>query len=239
MAIFSHSTPQVKQAVVALLYTSVMLIVLEYVFFPPRLELWLNGPPGLFHSPSVSLTAGIIWSLGCLAGYLVLPYLISTYAFGNRPRDIGYSMTGFGAHLKTYLVLFLAMTPVIFIASRMESFQQVYPFVGEAKSTVPKFLIWEFFYILQFISLESFFRGYLLFTLEKAAHPSIAIATMVVPYALIHFHKPMPEALGAVIAGIILGRLALKYGSWAGGAVIHGLVALTMDGIAAARAGLF
>jgi membrane protease YdiL (CAAX protease family) len=231
--------PQVNQAVVALLYASVMLIVLEYVFFPPRVEVWLNGPPRFFQSLSVSLNAGIVWSLGCFTGYLLLPLLIAIFANKRTAAEIGYSLAGFRAHVKTYLWLYAAMAPLIFAASRMASFQQVYPFVAEAKSSLPKFLIWELFYVLQFISLEAFFRGYLLFTLARATHDHVAIAMMTVPYAMIHFHKPMPEALGAVAAGVILGWLALKYRSWAGGALLHSLVAVTMDTIAAARAGLF
>jgi membrane protease YdiL (CAAX protease family) len=62
---------------------------------------------------------------------------------------------------------------------------------------------------------------------------------MVVPCCMIHFHKPMLEALGAIVAGVFLGFLALRDRSWYGGALLHSLVAVSMDLLAVSRAGLF
>jgi uncharacterized protein len=67
----------------------------------------------------------------------------------------------------------------------------------------------------------------------------VAIAVMVVPYTMIHFHKPFPETFGAIVAGTILGFLSLKYRSWLGGALLHSLVALTIDFLSSHQAGLF
>ena len=55
---------------------------------------------------------------------------------------------------------------------------------------------------------------------------------------MIHWHKPPLEAFAAVVAGVVLGALALRFRSWLGGALLHALVALTMDLIAAHRAGI-
>jgi len=52
---------------------------------------------------------------------------------------------------------------------------------------------------------------------------------MMVPYAVIHWHKPPLECFGAIIAGIALGALSLRFRSWYGGAVLHMLVGATMD----------
>jgi membrane protease YdiL (CAAX protease family) len=47
---------------------------------------------------------------------------------------------------------------------------------------------------------------------------------------MIHFDgKPMPETLGAIGAGLILGTLAMRTKSIWGGVLIHMGVALTMD----------
>jgi len=56
---------------------------------------------------------------------------------------------------------------------------------------------------------------------------------------MIHFHKPWPECLGAIAAGVTLGALALAYRSFWGGVVVHAMVAVTMDTLAVHRAGLF
>ncbi|MEL7029055.1 MAG: CPBP family intramembrane glutamic endopeptidase, partial [Pseudomonadota bacterium] len=56
-----------------------------------------------------------------------------------------------------------------------------------------------------------------------------AIAIMTIPYAMIHFGKPMGETFGAIVAGYALGYLALKTRSVAPGIFLHCGVALTMD----------
>jgi uncharacterized protein len=56
-----------------------------------------------------------------------------------------------------------------------------------------------------------------------------------VPYCMIHFSKPLPEALGAIVAGVVLGTLSLRTGSILGGAMLHVAVAVTMDVLALAR----
>jgi membrane protease YdiL (CAAX protease family) len=46
---------------------------------------------------------------------------------------------------------------------------------------------------------------------------------------MIHFGKPMPETLGAIFAGIILGVLSLKSNSIWLGVLLHFSVAIAMD----------
>jgi membrane protease YdiL (CAAX protease family) len=57
---------------------------------------------------------------------------------------------------------------------------------------------------------------------------------MIVPYCMIHFQKPMAETFGAIIAGLVLGTLAMRTRSIWGGVAIHAAVALTMDVLALA-----
>ncbi len=223
---------------VALIYTPILLTIFEYWFLPSRVEFWLNEPVmGFRQAPT--LPAGLIWTLACAVGYTLIPMSIHKFYFKRNLREIGLSRKDFMSHLPTYLGLFALMVIPIFIAAQMPSFQNTYPFISEVKSDFSKFLVWEVAYVSQFFALESFFRGYLLMTLEKAVGAANAIGIMVIPYAMIHFHKPPAETFGAIVAGIALGYLALKYKTWMGGAVLHSLVAITMDTIAVYRAGLF
>jgi membrane protease YdiL (CAAX protease family) len=57
----------------------------------------------------------------------------------------------------------------------------------------------------------------------------MSIFVMMVPYCMIHFGKPMPETLGAILAGIVLGTLSLKSRSIFLGILIHYSVAIAMD----------
>ena len=55
---------------------------------------------------------------------------------------------------------------------------------------------------------------------------------MIIPYCMIHYGKPLPETLGAIGAGILLGTIAMRTRSIWGGVIIHVAVAVTMDVLA-------
>jgi membrane protease YdiL (CAAX protease family) len=216
-----------------LLYTAALLTALEYVFFPPHVEAWLQGLPMDRQLPP-SLKAGLIWSGACVLGYALIPAsVILLLPQGRRPRfrDLGFQVKGFLRRAPVYLGLLVAILPFVYLASRRPEFRLLYPFVLEAKSGGSAFWVWEVAYIAQFFALEAFFRGFLLFNLEQRMG-TLSIFVMTVPYTMIHYHKPMIEAFGALGAGLILGFLALKTRSWLGGALLHSVVALTMDGLA-------
>jgi membrane protease YdiL (CAAX protease family) len=56
-----------------------------------------------------------------------------------------------------------------------------------------------------------------------------AIFAMVLPYNMLHYGKPMPEALAAIVGGIVLGTLSVKTRSIWLGVALHISVAITMD----------
>jgi len=58
---------------------------------------------------------------------------------------------------------------------------------------------------------------------------------MAVPYCMIHYGKPYLEASVAVIAGIVLGSLAMKTRSIYAGFLVHATVAVLMDILALDR----
>ena len=124
------------------------------------------------------------------------------------------------------------------VASTNANFLHTYPFyrVDPGEPLWPAFWIWEALYILQFIALEFFFRGFLLHGLRRRMG-FYAVFAMMVPYVLIHFGKPMLETLVAIIAGVVLGALSLKNRSVWLGAAIHVAVALSMDTLALWRTG--
>lgn len=233
----SQKLPELE-VLTALIYTAVILTGMEYFFIPPRLEFLLSGH-GIGGWLTPSIDAGLGWSLSCLVGYALVPMLLLKVFFKLSILNHGFRSENFFSHLKIYLGMFLFMLPFIYLASQQPEFRNLYPFVPEAKKSIQVFILWELAYILQFFCLEFFFRGYLLYTLERHMNKFVAIAVMVVPYTMIHFHKPFPETFGAIIAGSVLGYLSLKYRSWLGGAILHSLVALTIDFLSSHQAGLF
>lgn len=190
---------------------------------------------GVYRGPWFELASYAFWSLACLAGYFVGPALLLRWLRPGEPlSSFGLSFSGLRGHGRAYVVLFLLTLPLVVLASTRPAFLHTYPFYRMAARSPLDFVAWEVLYALQFLSLEFFFRGFLLHTLKRdlGAH---AIFVAVVPYCMIHFQKPMPEALGAIVAGLVLGTLSLRTGSVLGGAAVHVAVAVTMDVLALAQ----
>jgi membrane protease YdiL (CAAX protease family) len=170
------------------------------------------------------------WSLWRLAGYVLIPMLVLA-CLGERIRDYHVAPRGFGKHLWIYVVLFAAVLPAVLAASTTQAFRHTYPFYRMANRSLFDLVMWELLYALQFLSLEFFFRGFILHGLRRALGAN-AIFVMLVPYCMIHYGKPLPETLGAIGAGLILGTLAMRTRSIWGGVLIHVGVASTMDVLA-------
>lgn len=181
------------------------------------------------YSPDVvNLLYYIYWSSFCGFCYVVIPSLITWFVLRGSVLQYGLKVYGITKHLWVYVTLYLIMIPFIIFASLGKSFQFTYPFYKQSGSDWMLFVIFEFFYLIQFFYLELFFRGYIIFNLEKTfGYYSVFIMT--IPYCMIHFSKPMLEAFAAIVAGIILGTLALRTRSIWYGVLIHMSVAVTMD----------
>ncbi len=171
------------------------------------------------------------WSGWRFVGYVVIPSIVLAVMPRERIRDYHVSARDFFKHLWIYVVMFLFILPVVLFASTTPAFRHTYPFYRLANRSAEDLWMWEALYALQFVSLEFFFRGFILNGLRRALG-SNAIFVMIVPYCMIHYGKPMPETLGAIGAGVILGTLAMRTRSIWGGVLIHIGVAMTMDVLA-------
>ncbi|MDG1841439.1 MAG: CPBP family intramembrane metalloprotease [Crocinitomicaceae bacterium] len=132
--------------------------------------------------------------------------------------------------LQIFFVFFLFMIPFVFLVSTQDSFLVKYPFyrLSSVNQIHSNFLIWEFFYFLQFVSLEFFFRGFMVHGLKKQIG-DYSVLVMIIPYCMIHFQKPFLETIGAIFAGLILGYLSLRKESIFTGIALHFSVAVSMD----------
>ncbi len=208
-------------------------------------DIGLESVAGWFDAPlrwsledeRLSLT---YWAFGSLITYLVIPGLIVRFAFREKLADYGFKLRGAFTDGWIYLVFFGIVGPLVLLVSRNREFQQTYPFYHPTLSETlwPYFWMWEMLYAIQFLSLEFFFRGFMVHGLRRRLG-SCAIPVMMVPYCMIHFQKPLPETFGAIIAGLVLGFMSLRTRSVILGAVIHVSVALSMDFASLWRQGFF
>lgn len=173
--------------------------------------------------------AALLWWAGVsIVGYVAFP-LVAMKAFGlGRPRDIGVTWRGMAGRLPAYLAVLVPTMVVIALAARTPAFQAVYPFYRPFELTAGKLLLYEAAYGAQFVALEFFFRGFLVH-IPKRRFGALAVLVMMVPYCMIHFRKPLPETIGAIFGGTVLGFASLRSGSIAGGILLHLGVAWGMD----------
>ena len=172
------------------------------------------------------------WAVGCILLYLVVAALVARFAFGMRLADCGVRLKGVLKTLPIFFILYLLMLPLVIFVSGDPSFRNQYPFPKPygGEWTIGQFALWETAYGVQFFALEFFMRGFFLFALwDKLGYNAIFV--MIVPYTMIHYGKPAPEAFGAIIAGFALGYLALKTRSMIGCFLLHFGVAFTMDAV--------
>jgi len=175
------------------------------------------------------------WGLSCLVLLVVMPMIVGRLV-GATPRELGVRLKGTGRDAWTYLILFLIFLPVVWLVSHRPAFIQTYPFykpwqhaggTWDGKLGLD-FLVFEIVYCLQFFAIEFFFRGFIVLGLK----PKIGMASVLVmlaPYCMIHYYKPLPEALGAIGAGLVLGLLSWRTGTIVYGWFLHYAVALSMD----------
>jgi hypothetical protein len=176
------------------------------------------------------------WALGLLLLWVAVPALLLRRA-GPLPFTVGPPGTARG--LALYGALVAVMLPLLWVVSGQAGFLRTYPMLRPEQAVEWSwrllFLFWGCYATILFAT-EFLFRGVLLFALVPRLG-AVAVAVSVMPYALIHVHKPLPEALGSIVAGFVLGALAFRTGSIGGGVLVHCAVAIGMDLLALLRTG--
>jgi len=232
---------------IALLTTAVCLLFIHYLKFATSFQAFLafyasvthqqaGFLSALRHDPFFALYNHLWWGFIHLVGYVVLPALVIKLVLKQRVMDNGLRLEDTRKYLFWYVALAVPIVFFAYFASFSRDFLNTYPFYRLAFRSGFDLLAWEVIYLCQFVFLEFFFRGFLLHACRPAFGAN-AVFVMCVPYLMIHFAKPWPEAAGAILFGLFLGILALRSRSIWGGAAVHMTVALRMDMLALMQRG--
>lgn len=192
------------------------LAVLLPHYWRPRLSGLGPGWPG---------AVTVLWRS---AFYLALP-LLSLVLLRMSPAKVGFYLTRPGHWLRDVGLLYLVMLPLVYIASRQAGFQRAYPFFAFERLGIGNLLLGLGIRAVGMFAWEFVCRGYLLFVFERRVGGAAAIAIQTIPFAVMHVGKPGPEAVGSIVAGIVLGIVALRNRSFVPGAILHWSVAATLD----------
>lgn len=204
-------------------WSAFALILAEFVLIPMRTRVWFPDWPG-------TITPFVWWAAGLFIIWVLVPTVImrrdGPLPFSIRPPSTARGLAMYGA-------LIAIMIPALLIVSRRPDFLATYPMMKPLSGhwTPALLLVFWLCYASILFSTEFFFRGVLQFGLESRLGLA-SIGVSVLPYCLIHVHKPLPEALGSIIAGYVLGWLALRTRSIGGGVLVHCAIAISMDALA-------
>lgn len=224
---------------IVLVVSAISLALLNYTNNSRELDQWIRDWGRAYYGGHYTqLLDSLTWVLIRVLGYIAVPWLATLFVPGERFTSYGLSPRGFFKHLWIYGLLFLIIAPSLVMVSFSEPFQKMYPLYKLAGRSYLDLIIWCVGYALQFFALEVFFRGFMIHPLKESLGAN-AIFFMALPYCMIHFRKPAAEALGAVLAGMVLGTLSLRTGSIWCGVLIHVSVAWSMDFLALGQRGAF
>jgi CAAX protease family protein len=182
------------------------------------------------NAPDARLWHRVWWAAGRVIGYGAVPLVLVKLGTSEPLTHFGVRISGAGGHVHVYAVLLVGLAPFIFAASYGHAFQAKYPYYQfhQGEPLWPGLVLWELLYAAQFVSLEFFFRGFIVHGLRDSIGYAALLAP-IAPYAMIHFAKPLPEALSSIVAGLVLGTMSLKTRSIWGGAALHIAAASSMD----------
>ena len=150
-------------------------------------------------------------------------------------KESFFGLTIKGLIWKPYLIMLLIMVPLIAAASTQPDFLSMYPkltnvdpVLSGVKDKWLYHLLHELSYGSDFISVELFFRGFLILGFIKVAGKD-AILPMACFYCTIHFGKPLGECISSYFGGMILGIVVYNTRSIIGGLMVHLGIAWLME----------
>jgi hypothetical protein len=154
---------------------------------------------------------------------------------GHSKETAFYGFKLKGVDIKPYFLLLLMMVPLIALASTQHDFLHKYPtFASFVKGSISspvaiaKIGIYEILYGSDYVAIELFFRGFVLYALSRFLGKG-AIIPMATMYVFIHFGKPAGETISSFFGGMILGVIAYETNSIIGGIIVHCGIAYMME----------
>ncbi len=163
--------------------------------------------------------------MGILYGLSPLPLF---FLFKRKPKDYGINLGRVKQWLKEVAVFYLIMLLILLVVFKFTDMKYYYPLYRKAARGMNYFLLYQGIQFFHMFAWEYFFRGFMLFGLEKKfGKASILVQT--IPFAIMHYRKKPLEAYGSIFAGIFMGLLGLRSRSFLPCALLHFLVALSAD----------
>ena len=213
-----------------------LLIILAAAAFTGRSSIHLYLLPYFETWQSYEHYAWLRATIGTVVrSCMLLAPLAIYWFFVDRKEQPYYGFTLKNFDTKPYFMMLLIMLPLIMIASTQSDFLGAYP-RGQKFNTLDihnaehwrYFGLYELIYGLDFISIEFFFRGFMILAFVGILGPK-AILPMAMFYVVIHWGKPAGELVSSFFGGTLLGIIAYYSKSILGGIIVHMGIAWLME----------
>lgn len=214
-----------KQAAFVLLATA-LLVILQMQF----------GDRGFFRTtiaPALDLEGrGLhswVWWFGMqgVLGFIV-PVVLLKAGFKLSWKEMGLGV-GDAKFASKVALLYVPLVIVgTWFLSDSNLFQAKYPHFSPAGTDWSVFLIYESFFLLYWIGWEYLWRGFVLFGTARS-FGVMAIFIQAMPFAIMHFDKPLIEALLSIVGGVALGALVWRAKSFWIAVPIHAAQMIILD----------
>lgn len=165
-----------------------------------------------------------------MQGFLgfVLPVASLLLLFRRSPSEIGLGV----GDARLAIRLTLLYLPFVLVGtwglSNGAAFQAQYPHYQPAARDWGVFFLYEGLFLFYWFGWEYLWRGFVLFgTARTFGHYAIFVQAM--PFAILHFSKPVPEALLSVVGGVALGALVWRCRSFWIAVPLHAAQMLILD----------
>lgn len=204
-----------------------LFLVIAPVLFAIKCSLSFRFPFSYNNTVNQYWNTVIYWPL--LGLIMLLLLLLARHFILKDKTDFG---TGRPMNsIKPYILMLLLMLPFIVFASTQADFQSMYPKLYSATGGTAsswQALLFELSYGTDFITIELFFRGFMVFSLARWLGKE-AILPVAVFYCSIHFGKPLAECISSYFGGILLGIIVYHTRSIRGGLLVHLGIAWMME----------
>lgn len=169
---------------------------------------------------------------------IVLVLFFVKLVFDRKNGEGLYGLKFAKVDFKAYFMMWLIMLPILYGATFLHGIIDYYPTYKRTGGAlfanyyhIKEWVavgVYEIVYLFDFLNTELFFRGFLVIGLSKLIGKN-AVLPMAATYCMLHFGKPMGEAISSIFGGYILGIIALYSRNIWGGVFLHGGIALFME----------
>ena len=132
--------------------------------------------------------------------FLLVPVLIVTFAFRDRPLEYGLRLGSWRWGLGLALVGCAVMTPIVLAIGSNPDFRSYYSISSASTADLAVTNI------LDLVPTEFLFRGFLMFTLLRAIGP-LGLIVAQLPFVFAHLGKPEIELFSTLFGGSVFGWL--------------------------------